>query len=207
MSKPFHIKSGVKLGCVLMPTAFNIFFSMVLKHALESQLKGCNYITDQTVDCSTLRDLDQKLIYRRSLLEAYCSLTMQQLIHTLSKTCSVSWTYLSSLERLPSYHQFKKKNPNVVSHDTDTPPVIPNDKVISWMFSTSSSTSDVQSKKIYPLMLKQPSHWDDCNYIWRIYDTHLEESQAKPNNNAEGGHKQYSLTSKINPPPLAYASR
>ena len=32
-SDSFEVKSGVKQGCVLAPTLFGIFFSMVLKHA------------------------------------------------------------------------------------------------------------------------------------------------------------------------------
>ena len=33
MSEPFDIKSGLKQGCVLAPTLFGIFFSLLLKHA------------------------------------------------------------------------------------------------------------------------------------------------------------------------------
>ena len=35
LSEPFPIKNGVKQGCVLAPTLFSIFFSMMLKQALE----------------------------------------------------------------------------------------------------------------------------------------------------------------------------
>ena len=31
LSKPFPISNGVKQGCVLAPTLFSIFFSMMLK--------------------------------------------------------------------------------------------------------------------------------------------------------------------------------
>lgn len=32
-SEPFNIRSGVKQGCVLAPTLFVIFFTLLLKHA------------------------------------------------------------------------------------------------------------------------------------------------------------------------------
>ena len=40
MSEAFSINSGVKQGCVLAPTLFNIFFSVLLKHAFKSTEKG-----------------------------------------------------------------------------------------------------------------------------------------------------------------------
>ena len=35
LSEPFPIANGVKQGCVLAPTLFSIFFSMMLKHAMK----------------------------------------------------------------------------------------------------------------------------------------------------------------------------
>ena len=35
LSEPFHISKGVKQGCVLTPTLFSIFFSLMLKQAIE----------------------------------------------------------------------------------------------------------------------------------------------------------------------------
>ena len=40
VSDTFTIKSGVKQGCVLAPTLFGIFFSMLLKHAFCSLTVG-----------------------------------------------------------------------------------------------------------------------------------------------------------------------
>ena len=40
LSEPFTIRSGVKQGCVLAPTLFGIFFSMLLKHAFGSSTEG-----------------------------------------------------------------------------------------------------------------------------------------------------------------------
>ena len=39
-SKPFNIRSGVKQGCVLAPTLFGIFFSIMLKHAFKAATEG-----------------------------------------------------------------------------------------------------------------------------------------------------------------------
>lgn len=39
-SEPFDIRSGVKQGCVLAPTLFGIFFSLLLKHAFGTATEG-----------------------------------------------------------------------------------------------------------------------------------------------------------------------
>ena len=39
-SDPFPLKSGVKQGCVLAPTLFGIFFSLLLSHAFRSSSDG-----------------------------------------------------------------------------------------------------------------------------------------------------------------------
>ena len=40
LSEAFNIRSGVKQGCVLAPTLFGIFFSMLLKHAFRTTNAG-----------------------------------------------------------------------------------------------------------------------------------------------------------------------
>lgn len=39
-SNPFDIRCGVKQGCILAPTLFGIFFSLLLKHAFGSATEG-----------------------------------------------------------------------------------------------------------------------------------------------------------------------
>ena len=55
-SEPFNIKSGVKQGCVLAPTLFGIFFSMLLKYAFMHQLMAFSYTQERMADCITLLD-------------------------------------------------------------------------------------------------------------------------------------------------------
>ena len=40
VSEPFDIRNGVKQGCVLAPTIFGIFFSLLLKHAFGAANEG-----------------------------------------------------------------------------------------------------------------------------------------------------------------------
>ena len=39
-SRPFHIRSGVKQGCVLAPTLFGIFFALLLRHTFRTVSVG-----------------------------------------------------------------------------------------------------------------------------------------------------------------------
>ena len=40
LSESFEIRSGVKQGCVLVPTLFGIFFGLLLKHAFDTTTEG-----------------------------------------------------------------------------------------------------------------------------------------------------------------------
>ena len=52
-SEPFHILSGVKQGCVLAPTLFGIFFSMLLNFAFRTQTKESICTLEAKGSCST----------------------------------------------------------------------------------------------------------------------------------------------------------
>ena len=44
-SEPFEIRSGVKQGCVLAPMLFGTFFSLLLKHVLDTTTDGIYFRT------------------------------------------------------------------------------------------------------------------------------------------------------------------
>ena len=54
VSKPFKSLNGVKQGCVLAPTFFGVFFSLLLKQAFGTAEEGITFIHELTVNCSTL---------------------------------------------------------------------------------------------------------------------------------------------------------
>ena len=51
-SDAFNIKSGVKQGCVLVPTLFGVFFALMLKHAFGSATEGI-YLTTRSDQSSS----------------------------------------------------------------------------------------------------------------------------------------------------------
>ena len=53
-SDAFNIKSGVKQGCVLVPTLFGVLFALMLKHAFGSATEGIylSIISDQSSSTS-----------------------------------------------------------------------------------------------------------------------------------------------------------
>ena len=65
MSRPFDIKSGVKQGCVLAPTLFEVLFSPLLKYTLnevvqmhtrsEGRLYNITRLRAKTKECETIQ--------------------------------------------------------------------------------------------------------------------------------------------------------
>ncbi len=97
-SEPFEIHSGVKQGCVLAPTPFSIFFSIMLSYAFKTSTEGVFLHTRADGKLFNLARLRAKTKVRhvviREMLFAYDAALvthtkedLQQLIDRLSHAC------------------------------------------------------------------------------------------------------------------------
>ena len=96
-SEPFTIRSGVKQGCVLAPTLFGIFFSLLLNHAFKHSTEGIHLHTRSDGKLFNLARLRAKtkvrtVLIRELLFADDAALTthkeeeLQQLISQFSHT-------------------------------------------------------------------------------------------------------------------------
>ena len=69
-SDPFPIKSGVMQGCVLAPTLFGIFFSLLLSHAFSQSEDGIYLHTSTDGNLFNLARLNGSSIYSNLYLDA-----------------------------------------------------------------------------------------------------------------------------------------
>ena len=83
MSEPFNIKSGVKQGCVLAPTLFGIFFSLLLKHAFGTSTEGVYMHTRSDGKLYNIARLRAKTKIRKTTIR-----DMSQSLHTQNMTSS-----------------------------------------------------------------------------------------------------------------------
>ena len=123
VSDSFEIKSGVKQGCVLAPTLFGIFFSMLLKRAFGSSSLGIKLHTridgnlfnlarlraKRKLKNFTVRDL---LFADDAALVAHSAQDLQTLLNQFSSACSDFGLTISL------------KKTKVLSQGTDIPPSI-----------------------------------------------------------------------------------
>ena len=123
MSEPFNIKGGVKQGCVLAPTLFGFFFSLVLKHAFGTLTKGVHMNTRSDDKLYNIARLRAKTKIRKTTIRdilfaddaavtAHTKHGLQQLMDRFSHACR-NFGLTISLKKI-----------NVLGQDVDTPPVI-----------------------------------------------------------------------------------
>ena len=88
-SEAFPVSSGVKQGCVLVPTLFGIFFSMLLQYAFQEFSEGVYiYTPGPMAGCSTSPVSAPRVKSQRYSSVRCFSLTTQPLHHTQKTACS-----------------------------------------------------------------------------------------------------------------------
>ena len=97
-SDPFPVNSGVKQGCVLAPTLFGVFFSVLLRHAFNDCSEGVNIHTRADGGLFNIARLRAKskvetVLIRELLFADDAALTshteagLQQLVNRFSEAC------------------------------------------------------------------------------------------------------------------------
>ncbi|XP_051973121.1 probable RNA-directed DNA polymerase from transposon BS isoform X1 [Xyrauchen texanus] len=97
-SDPFPIRGGVKQGCILAPTLFGIFFSLLLTHAFSKAEEGIYIYTRTDRNLYNIARLQAKTKVRKVLiremlfaddaaLTAHSEVALQQLINYFMDAC------------------------------------------------------------------------------------------------------------------------
>nr|KAG5688525.1 hypothetical protein BaRGS_031309 [Batillaria attramentaria] len=122
-SDAFPVSSGVKQGCVLAPTLFGIFFSMLLQYAFDDCTEGIYIRTRADGKLFNIARLRAKTKVREVLiremlfaddaaLTSHTEAGLQELVSRLSNACKEFGLTISL------------KKTNILAQDTDSPPDI-----------------------------------------------------------------------------------
>ena len=122
-SDPFPIKSGVKQGCVLAPTLFGIFFSLLLRYAFSESEDGIFLHTRSDGNLFNLARLRAKTKVRKVLIQemlfaddaaltAHTEAALQRLITRFAEACTEFGLTISL------------KKTNIMGQDVSTTPTI-----------------------------------------------------------------------------------
>ena len=130
--EPFDFCSGVKQGCVLVPTLFGIFFSFLLKHAFGSATKGIYLHTRSSENLFKF----SRPKCKQSVSGTFCLQTMCPSLPTARKTYSSSWTALCMLARIFGL-TVSLREMQVMGQDVEHPSA---SQTTSWKLSTSLCT-------------------------------------------------------------------
>ena len=114
-SEAFDINIGVKQGCVLAPTLFRIFFSILLKHAFGSAVEGVLLRTRSDGKLSNPSRLRAKTKVRKCMLRdllfadnaalvAHSEKELQALLDRFSSACAAFKPIISLKKTLKPRH-------------------------------------------------------------------------------------------------------
>ena len=128
LSDSFPIKSGVKQGCVLAPTLFGIFFSLLLSYAFDTSTDGVYLHTRTDGKLFNLARLRSKTKRRTVLIREMLFADDAALVaHTESGLQRLSDRFADACKHFGLTVSLKKTN--VSSQNTPTPPFITIDGV------------------------------------------------------------------------------
>ena len=126
LSKPFPIVNGVKQGCVLAPTLFSIFFSMMLKRAMKDLAIYIRYRFNSSLfnlrrlqaHTKTFEQLVRDLLFADdAALVAHTERALQHLTSCFAETAQL-FSFEINLKKTEVLHQLAPQEKYCLSHIT-----------------------------------------------------------------------------------------